>query len=91
MQNYTWLLMVVAENGRYEKTLELPFVPQVGMNLFRDGAQTMWDGMATDLLATAPPITGFGYNLDEERFEVKIVIGREIELTSSFWDRFVPA
>lgn len=31
MQTYTWLVMVLNHHGRYEKTLKLPFVPQVGM------------------------------------------------------------
>ena len=48
-QTYTWLLMVVWRNGRYEKTLELPFVPQVGMTIFRGGTQLMWGGGLPDI------------------------------------------
>ena len=90
MQNYKWLLMVVADNGRYEKTLELPFVPQVGMTIFRGGSQLMWSGASSDLYHQAPPITAFGWNIDEEQFEVEIAINREVKLDSTFWDKFIP-
>ena len=90
MQNYKWLLMVVADNGRYEKTLELPFVPQIGMTIFRGGTQEMWSGASSDLYHQAPPITAFGWNIDEERFEVEIAINRKVKLDSTFWDEFIP-
>jgi hypothetical protein len=87
---YKWLLMVVATNGRYEKTIELPFVPQIGMTIFRGGSQLMWSGESADLYSQSPPITAFGYNIDEEHFEVEILINHEVKLDSTFWDRFVP-
>ena len=87
---YKWFVMVVAANGRYEKTLHLPFVPQVGMTIFRGGTQLMWSGAGGDSHYNSPPITAFGWNLDEERFEVEIAIPREIELESAFWDEFIP-
>jgi hypothetical protein len=90
VQNYKWLLMVVADNGRYEKTLELPFVPQIGMTIYRGGTQEMWTGAATDIYYNAPPITAFGWNIDEERFDVEIAISREVKLDSTFWDEFIP-
>ena len=88
MPVYKWLLMVVARDGRYEKTLELPFVPQVGMTIFRNG-QSMWGPRLADHYAMSPPIERFGWNLDEERFEVEIVIAGEACLNSTFWDRFI--
>lgn len=90
MPNYKWLLMVVAANGRYEKTIELPFVPQIGMTIFRGGTQLMWRGGGSDHYHESPPITAFGYNIDEEQFEVEIAINREVKLTSTFWDEFIP-
>lgn len=90
MPTYKWLMVVVADNGRYEKTLELPFVLQVGMTIFRGGAQVMWSGVSSDLYHQAPPITAFGWNIDEERFEVEIAINREVKLDSTFWDAFIP-
>jgi len=90
MLNYKWLMMVVADNGRYEKTLELPFVPHLGMTIFRGGTQLMWSGVSSDLYDESPPITAFGWNIDEEQFEVEIVINREVKLDSTFWDRFIP-
>lgn len=90
MQTYKWLLMVVADNGRYERTLELPFVPQVGMTIFRGGTQLMWNGASDDSYHQSPPITAFGWNLDEEQFEVEIAINREVDMDSTFWERFVP-
>lgn len=44
----------------------------------------------TGLYHQAPPIIAFGYNIDEEQFEVEIAVNRESELVSAFWDRFVP-
>jgi hypothetical protein len=90
MPKYTWLLMVVGDNGRYEKTLELPFVPQIGMTIFRGGAQLMWSGVSSDCYHQSPPITAFGWNIDEEQFEVEILMNREVKFDSAFWDRFVP-
>lgn len=90
MPAYKWLLMVVADNGRYEKTLELPFVPQVGMTIFRGDTPGMWNGESSDLYHQAPPITAFGWNIDEERFEVEIAINHEVKLDSAFWDNFFP-
>lgn len=90
MHKYKWLIMVVADNGRYEKTLELPFVPQIGMTIFRGGSQEMWSGASSDLHHAAPPITAFGWNIDEERFEVEIAVSGEVELNSAFWDEFIP-
>jgi len=90
MQTYKWLVMVVARNGRYEKTVELPFVPQVGMTIFRGGSQSMWSGEGSDVYHTSPPITKFGYNIDEEQFEVGILIAHDVNLESTFWDKFIP-
>jgi len=90
MQKYKWLLMVVAANGRYEKTIELPFVPQVGMTIFRGDGQPMWSGKCADHYDMSPCINKFGYNLDEERFEVEILIHHDVKLDSTFWDEFVP-
>jgi hypothetical protein len=90
MPKFKWLVMVVAANGRYEKTIELPFAPQVGMTIFRGGSQLMWSGECPDRGDAAPPITRFGYNLDEERFEVEILIAHEVKLASTFWDDFIP-
>jgi hypothetical protein len=90
MQNYKWLIMVVADNGRYEREIELPFVPQVGMTIFRGGAQLMWEDGFPDNYDSSPPITKFGYNLDEERFEVEIAVNHTVKLGSTFWQRFVP-
>ena len=89
MPNYDWLIMVLAGNGRYEKRLELPFVPQIGMSIFRSG-NPMWSGKHSDFCDTPPKISGVGYDLDEDRFEVEIVIDRDVELTSAFWDEFIP-
>ncbi|WP_165235845.1 hypothetical protein [Aquisphaera insulae] len=88
MPMYKWLLMVVTANGRYEKTLELPFVPQVGMTIFR-GDESMWRGAFPDHYDMSPPINKFGYNLDEDCFEVEILIHDSIKLTSTFWDEFI--
>ncbi len=90
MAKYRWLLMVVAENGRYEKAIELPVVPQVGMTVFRGGTQLMWIGECSDDSNAAPPITKVGYNLDEDQFEVEILINHEVHLESTFWDEFIP-
>ncbi len=91
METYRWLLMVVARNGRYEKLLELPFVPQVGMTIFRGGTQLMWSGGPPDHYAMSPPIERFGWNIDEERFEVEISVSGDLHLNSPFWDRFFSA
>jgi hypothetical protein len=91
LQTYTWLLMVVARNGRYEKTLELPFVPQVGMTIFRGGSQLMWGGGLADHYAMSPPIEKFGWNIDEKRFEVEIAMSGDVRLDTTFWDEFIPA
>jgi hypothetical protein len=90
MQTYRWLLMVVARNGRYEKSLELPFVPQVGMTVFRADDPGMWGGGLADHYAMSPAIEKFGWNLDEERFEVEILIADYINLDTAFWDQFIP-
>jgi hypothetical protein len=90
MQRYKWLLMVVATNGHYEKTIELPFVPQVGMTLFRGDGKSMWGGECPDHYDMSPAISKFGYNLDEERFEVVVVIHHDIKLDAGFWDEFIP-
>jgi hypothetical protein len=90
MQKYQWLLMVVASNGRYEKTIELPFVPQVGMTIYRGGTQLMWGGRYSDIYYNAPPITNVGYSIDEEQFEVEIAVNHDLDLDSTFWDRFIP-
>jgi hypothetical protein len=91
MQTYTWLLMVVGRNGRYEKTLELPFVPHVGMTIFRGGTQLMWGGLLADHYSTSPAIEKFGWNIDEERFEVEISVSGDLHLNSPFWDQFCSA
>ena len=39
----------------------------------------------------SPMIERFGYNLDEERFEVEIAIHHDIKLDLTFWDEFFPA
>lgn len=89
MQKYKWLLMVVARNGRYEKTLELPFVPQVGMTIFRE-SESMWGGGLADHYAMSPAIEKFGWNIDEERFEVEILMSNDVHLDTTFWDEFIP-
>ena len=90
MQSYKWLLMVVAPNGRYEKTIELPFVPQVGMTIYRGGAQLMWSGECPDHYDLSPPISKFGYNIDDEQFNVEIMINHDVKLDSTFWGEFIP-
>jgi hypothetical protein len=91
MHNYAWLPMVVARNGRYEKTLELPFAPQVGMTIFRGGVQLMWSGDPGHHYAMSPPVKRFGWNIDEKRFEVEMSVSGDLKLSSTFWDQFVPA
>ena len=84
MQTYKCVLIADTEQGRHFKVIDLPFVPQVGMTIFRSSA-LMWMETLDDSLKESPQISRVGYNLDEAQFEVEFKLAPTAKLTSAFW------
>lgn len=78
------VVRVIDENeymlAGYTRSIELPFVPTLGLKFKQGSGTTMWD---TELGELSPVIKEVVYNLDEETVYCLFEINESLQ--SSFW------